>query len=117
MAAKETQRHLALPLLYVAAFYLDGADHQRLPFLANTAAQAGCSAVLLAWNDVRYHTRQRQPVADLVTANRLAVTVDSLGPNAEPHVSVALAPLFPSVPMPCCLAYRWGASSRHCGRR
>ncbi|WBV42540.1 error-prone DNA polymerase [Pseudoroseomonas cervicalis] len=85
VAAMDTDGHLALPLFCTAAFYLDGHDHERLPFLADAVARAGCGAELLAWNDVRYHNRQRQPVADLVTAIRLTVTVDSLGPNAEPN--------------------------------
>ncbi|ONG59154.1 hypothetical protein BKE38_00325 [Pseudoroseomonas deserti] len=92
MAATATESRLALPLFCAAAFYLDGHDHERLPFLAVTVAQAGRGAALLAWNDVRYHNRQRQPVADLVTAIRLTVTVDSLGPNAEPNDERCLKP-------------------------
>ncbi|MFC4168977.1 PHP domain-containing protein [Teichococcus aestuarii] len=83
--AGQLRGQLALPLFCAAAVYLDGRDQERMAWLDDAIRRAGGGAALLAWNDVRYHHRRRQPLADLLSAIRLGCTVDALGQQAEPN--------------------------------
>jgi len=102
--AAQLRGQLALPLFCAAACYLDGLDQERMAWLDGIVRRTGGGAALLAWNDVRYHHRRRQPLADLLSAIRLGRTVDALGQQAEPnderHLKrpAAMARLFASHP-------------------
>jgi error-prone DNA polymerase len=73
--------HLALPLFCAVWCRLDGEDQGRLDTLAVMAGAAG--AALLAAGDVRYHHRDRRRLADVLTAIRLGLPVETLGRAAE----------------------------------
>ncbi len=87
--------------LAVAPAY-GGGDRFRLERAAATAAAAGLP--LMATNDVLYHTRERRPLQDVVTAIRLNVPVADAGlelaGNAERHLKsgVEMARLFQKFP-------------------
>ncbi|MGF1455640.1 MAG: error-prone DNA polymerase [Alphaproteobacteria bacterium] len=74
--------YLALSVLYT------GADRRRLVRLEALAARAGVA--MLATNDVHYHTPERRPLQDVLTAIREGTTVAEAGrrlfANAERHV-------------------------------
>ena len=75
--------------LYLAAHMLyRGDDRSRLNRLAALAARH--EAPLVATNDVHYHTRERRPLQDVLTAIRTRVTVAEAGwrlaANAERHL-------------------------------
>jgi len=87
--------------LAVAPAY-GGGDRFRLERAAATAAAAGLP--LMAVNDVLYHTRERRPLQDVLTAIRLNTPVAEAGlelaANAERHLKsgVEMARLFHKFP-------------------
>jgi error-prone DNA polymerase len=88
----DAMRHvLALPLFCAASHRFGGDDRKRLGLLSAMAGAA--RAGLLAAGGTRMHVAERRRLADVVTAIRLGVTVDSLGfqaaQNAEAHLKSA----------------------------
>lgn len=86
--AQALQRALALPLFCATAHRFGGDDRQRLKRLSGMAGAAG--ARLLAAGSTRFHTPDRRPLVDVLTAIRLGTTIDTLGlaatQNAEAHL-------------------------------
>ena len=76
------------PLYLTAHMLYRGDDVSRLNRLAALAARYGVP--LIATNDVHYHTRERRPLQDVLTAIRERVTVAEAGwrlaANAERHL-------------------------------
>lgn len=76
----------ALPGLYLAVACRHQGDDQ-----ARLDAFASMGVPLLAVGDVRYHTPARRPLADVLTALRLACPIEAIGhaaeANAERHIS------------------------------
>jgi error-prone DNA polymerase len=88
--ARDLRDRLTLPLHLAAWCTLSGADRPRITRLAELASRAGVR--LLATNNVRYHHPHRRRLADVLSAIRLGVTVDSLGFAAEPNAERCLKP-------------------------
>ena len=82
------RRRHAEPLYLAAHMLYRGDDVSRLNRLAALAERH--EAPLIATNDVHYHTRERRPLQDVLTAIRERVTVAEVGwrlaANAERHL-------------------------------
>ena len=80
----------------------DGRDARRLDQWVRLAAR--CGTRLVATNDIRMHDPGRRPLLDVLTAIRLGVRVDALGPRAQSHGErypkspTEMAALFSAVP-------------------
>ncbi|CAM3973106.1 error-prone DNA polymerase [Roseomonas mucosa] len=79
-------RRLAMPLFCAAIHRHGGDDAKRLDALA------AMGQPLLAAGGVRFHRPGRRPLADLLTAIRLGVTVDRLGEHALANAEAHLKP-------------------------
>ena len=88
VALAALRRRHAGPLYLAAHMLYRGDDRSRLNRLAALAERH--EAPLVATNDVHYHTRERRPLQDVLTAIRERVTVAQAGyrlaANAERHL-------------------------------
>jgi len=75
---------------FTGNIFIAATRRHRADDAARLAALAELPAPMVATNDVLYHTPQRRPLADVLTATRLGTTVDRAGlalqPNAERHL-------------------------------